>query len=105
MMAEELPCKIAESRLNTLFSQAQMPICSCQKVACMQAVVAWVECKVQALVVVGTWVWVVHSWVAFGVEELHSLVVVWVAYMQALVEVVDCKLVPWWLRHTLDWAH
>ena len=99
MMAEELPCKIAESRLNTLFSQAQMLICSCQKVACMQAVVAWVECKVQALVVVGTWVWVVHSWVAFGVEELHSLV--WVLHKLAWVH---CNFVGWVVGHILEWV-
>ena len=28
-----------------------------------------------------------------------------VACKLALVEVVDCKLVPWWLQHKLDWVH
>ena len=36
---------------------------------------------------------------------VHCRLVAWVAYMQALVEVVGCKLVPWWLQHKLDWEH
>ena len=36
---------------------------------------------------------------------VHYNLVVWVACRQALVEVVDCKLVPWWLQHKLDWEH
>ena len=54
--AEAEPCKIAESLLNKLFSQVLMLIYSCLVAwACMQAVEAWVECKLQALVEVGTW--------------------------------------------------
>ena len=36
---------------------------------------------------------------------VHYKLVVWVACKRALVEVVDCKPVPWWLQHKLDWVH
>lgn len=67
---------IAENLLSRLFSPELKPSCSCQKLVVGKLVAeVFAECKLQVLVVVGTWAaLVVHNLVVWVEEVLHNWV-------------------------------